>query len=135
MSKAESALDFSVLLNRVLGCWPESISVAHLLENGSPNLYGVSGLTNVGDSIAEMLEKEADAVLLTGLCDAITSTIRAAAQFSTESKPQLLRPSALRENFDKRLQRAATNSDLGWTEADILLINRYFAVNTGTSDV
>jgi len=137
MSKAESVLYFPALLDRVLGCWPESIDAAQLIvDGGRPDLYVVSGLGNLGDSIAEELGSEIDAVLVTGLCDAITSTIRLAALFCTEIKPALLRPSTVRENFEKRLHRAVTNSDLGWSEDDVLLIKRYFEVNprpkTGT---
>jgi len=131
MSEADSALDFFVLLERVLGYWPESIDVAQLrVEEGRSDLYVVIGLGDLGDSIAEELDSEIDAVLVTALCDALTSTIRSAAVFCTEIKPALLRPSTVRENFEKRLHRAATNSDLGWSDDDVLLIKRYFAVNT-----
>lgn len=130
MSKADSILDFSVLLERVLGCWPESIDVAQLrVDSARPDLYVVSGLSNLADSIAEELGGEIDAVLVTGLCDALASIIRSAALFCTEIKPALLRPSTVRENFEKRLHRASQNPDLGWTDKDVLLINRYFSVN------
>ena len=130
MSKADSVLDFFVLLERVLGYWPESIDTAQLLVNeGRPDLYVVIGLGDLGDSIAEKFDTEIDAVLVTILSDALTSTIRSAALFCTEIKPALLRPSTVRENFEKRLYRAATNSDLGWSDDDILLIKKYFSVN------
>jgi hypothetical protein len=130
VSKADSVLDFFVLLERVLGYWPESIDTAQLLVNeGRPDLYVVIGLGDLGDSIAEKFDTEIDAVLVTILSDALTSTIRSAALFCTEIKPALLRPSTVRENFEKRLYRAATNSDLGWSDDDILLIKKYFSVN------
>lgn len=130
MSKADSVLDFFVLLERVLGYWPGSIDTAQLRVNeGHPDLYVVIGLGELGDSIAEKFDSEIDAVLVTALNDALTSTIRSAALFCTEIKPTLLRPSTVRENFEKRLHRAATNSDLGWSDDDVLLIKQYFSVN------
>lgn len=131
MSKADSDLDFTALLERVLHCWPESIDVAKLhVDKDRPDLYAVIGLGAMGDSIAERLDGEIDAVLVTMLCDALTSTIRSAALFCMEIKPALLRPDKVRENFEKRLHRAATNPDLGWKDDDVLLIKRYFSVNT-----
>lgn len=131
MSKAESEFDFTVLFERVLHRWPESIDVAHLrVDEGRPGLYVVNGLGAIGDTIAEELDGEIDAVLVTVLCDAVTSTVRSAALFCTEIKPALLRPDTVRENFEKRLRRAETNSDLGWKADDILLIKRYFSLNT-----
>jgi hypothetical protein len=131
MSKADFIFEFSVLLERILGYWPESIDVVQLrIDGGRPDLYVVSGLGDLGDSIVEELGSEIDAVLVISLCDAITSTIRSAALFCTEVKPALLRPSTVRENFEKRLHRAVTNADLGWSRDDVLLVNRYFSVNT-----
>ncbi|QKY11963.1 hypothetical protein [Janthinobacterium lividum] len=130
MRKTDCIIDFSVLFERVLGCWPESIDVGQLRVNGNhPDLYVVIGLGDMGDSIVEDLSIETDAVLVTSLCDALTSTIRSAALFCTEIRPALLRPDTVRENFEKRLHRAVKNPDLGWSDDDILLINRYFAVN------
>jgi len=130
MSKTDAALDFFLLLKRVLDHWPESIDTAQLRVNGSSSdLYVVIGLGDLGDSIAEELQSEPDAVLVVSLSDAVTSTIRSAALFCTEIRPALLRPSTVRENFEKRLQRAATNLDLGWGDHDILLIQQYFSVN------
>ncbi|MFZ6863539.1 hypothetical protein ACO0K7_12980 [Undibacterium sp. Ji67W] len=131
MSKADSELDFAVLLERVLHRWPESVDVANLCaDEGRPDLYVVNGLGAMGDSIAEEFDGEIDAVLVTVLCDAVTSTIRSAALFCTEIKPALLRLDTVRENFEKRLHRAATNPDLGWKTDDVLLIKRYFSLNT-----
>jgi hypothetical protein len=108
----------------------KSIDVTQLrIDEGRPDLYVVMGLGTLGDSIAEKLSSEIDAVLVTILCDAITSTLRSAALFCTEIKLALLRPDTVRENFEKRLHRAATNPDLGWKNDDVLLIERYFAVN------
>ncbi|WP_349970772.1 hypothetical protein [Pseudomonas caspiana] len=130
MSEAESGLKFDILLDRVLEHWPESIDVAQLnVEEDRHDLYIVSGLGRIGDSIVEELEGSTDAVLLIDLCDALTSTIRSAALFFMEVKPASLRASTVRRNFEDRLRRAATNPDLGWAEEDVLLINRYFAVN------
>ncbi|SEB14782.1 hypothetical protein [Marinobacterium iners] len=130
MSKADSELFFSVLLERVLHCWPKSIDVKQLhADKSRPDLYVVSGLGAMGDSIAEGFDDEIDAVLVTVLCDAVTSTIRSAALFCTEIEPALLRPDTVRENFEKRLHRAETNPDLGWKKEDILLIRRYFFLN------
>jgi len=130
MSEAESDLKFDVLLDRVLSHWPDSIDVTQLIVAGDrQDLYVVSGLGRLGDSIVEALEGSADAVLLISLCDALTSTIRSAALYFMEVKPASLRASTVRRNFEDRLHRAATNPDLGWTEEDVLLINRYFAVS------
>jgi hypothetical protein len=130
MSKSDSVFDFSALLGRVLDYWPSSISVAQLRLDGSrPDLYTVIGLGDLGDSIVEELTDEIDAVLVITLSDALASTIRSASLFCTEIQPALLRPSTVRENFETRLHRAATNPDLGWNEEDILLIQRYFEVN------
>ncbi|MBZ9613783.1 hypothetical protein [Rheinheimera maricola] len=130
MSKPDSNLNFSVLFERVLGYWPGLIDVAQLkVQESRPELYTVIGLGKLGDSIAEELNSEIDAVLAVNLCDALASTIRSAAFFCTEIKPGLLRPSTVRENFEKRLHRAATVSDLGWSDDDILLVQRYFLVN------
>ncbi|WP_293394808.1 hypothetical protein [Nevskia sp.] len=126
----DSTLDFSVLLVRVLGYWPEFVDVAQLrLDEGRPDFYVVIGLGDLGDSIAEELDGEIDAVLVTALCDALVSTIHSAALFCTKINPALLRPSMVRDNFEKRLRRAENNPDLGWSEDDILLIKRYFSVN------
>ncbi len=130
MSEAESDLKFDVLLDRVLSHWPDSIDVTQLIVAGDrQDLYVVSGLGQLGDSIVEALEGSADAVLLISLCDALTSTFRSAALYFMEVKPASLRASTVRRNFEDRLHRAATNPDLGWTEEDVLLINRYFAVS------
>lgn len=130
MTIVDSTLDFSVLLVRVLGYWPEFVDVAQLrLDEGRPDFYVVIGLGDLGDSIAEELNGEIDAVLVTALCDALVSTIRSAALFCMKINPALLRPSMVRDNFEKRLRRAENNPDLGWSEDDILLIKRYFSVN------
>ncbi|MCD5986512.1 hypothetical protein KDX30_01230 [Pseudomonas sp. CDFA 553] len=130
MSEAESDLKFDVLLDRVLSHWPDSIDVTQIIVAGDrQDLYVVSGLGRLGDSIVEALEGSADAVLLISLCDSLTSTIRSAALYFMEVKPASLRASTVRRNFEDRLHRAATNPDLGWTEEDVLLINRYFAVS------
>lgn len=130
MSEAESDLKFDVLLDRVLSHWPDSIDVTQIIVAGDrQDLYVVSGLGRLGDSIVEALEGSADAVLLISLCHALTSTIRSAALYFMEVKPASLRASTVRRNFEDRLHRAATNPDLGWTEEDVLLINRYFAVS------
>lgn len=130
MSKADSVLNFPRLLERVLGYWPESIDTAQLRVNeGRSDLYVVIGLGDLGDLIAEKVDSEIDVVLVTALNDALASTIRSAALFCTEIKPALLRPSTVRENFEKRLHRAATNSELGWSDDDVLLIKQYFSVN------
>ena len=130
MSEAESDLKFDVLLDRVLSHWPDSIDVTQIIVAGDrQDLYVVSGLGRLGDSIVEALEGSTDAVLLISLCDSLTSTIRSAALYFMEVKPASLRASTVRRNFEDRLHRAATNPDLGWTEEDVLLINRYFAVS------
>lgn len=130
MSKADSILDFSMLLNRVLSHWPTSVETAQLsLNDKRPTLYIVIGLGNLGDSIAAKLESEIDAVLVVALNDSLTSTIRSAALFCTTIQLSSLRLSTLRENFEKRLQRALTNSDLGWSDDDVLLVKQYFLVN------
>lgn len=130
MNKVDSALNFHALFEKVLGYWPDTIDVAKLYENEDhPDLYTVSGLGVVGDSIAEELELEFDAVLVTTLSDAVTSTIRLAAWFCTEVKPASLRSDTVRENFEMRLQRVLTNPDLGWKVDDILLIKQYFLLN------
>lgn len=130
MSKADSGLSFPRLLERVLNYWPESIDTAQLRVNeGRSDLYVVIGLGDLGDLIAEKVDSEFDAVLVTALNDALVSTIRSAALFCTEIKPALLRPSTVRDNFEKRLHRVATNSELGWSDDDVLLIKQYFSVN------
>jgi len=130
MNNSDSGLVFSVLFKSILSYWPKFIDVEKLrLDKDYPNLYTVNGLGNIGDSIAEKFNSETDAVLMITICDAITSTVRSAALFSTVINPALLRPSTVRENFERRLHRAAINSELGWSEDDILLIKRYFEVN------
>jgi hypothetical protein len=129
MTKVNSILDFYALLERVLGYWPESIDTSQLRVNASrPDLYVVIGLGDLGDLIAEKFSGEVDAVLVTALNDAITATVRSASLFSTEIKPKLLRPNTVRENFEKRLHRAITSADLGWSDEDILLIKKYFSM-------
>lgn len=130
MSDLKSELKFEVLLDRVLGFWPESLDVTQLhLNEAHPELFTVGGLGRLGDSIIEGFEGRADAVLLTGLSDAITATVRSAAFLMTVVKPAALRSSIVRKGFEDRLHRAATVSDLGWTNDDVLLIARYFAAN------
>jgi hypothetical protein len=75
------------------------------------------------------LDAESDAVLTVNLCTSVASTIRSAAFFCTELTPSSLRPSTVRENFERRLHRTASNPDLGWSEEDIQLIKRYFAAS------
>lgn len=117
-----------MLLERVLGYWPESIDTAQLgVNEGHSDLYVVIGLGDLGDPIAEKFDSEIDAVLVTTLNDALASIIRSAALFCTEIMPALLRPSTVRDNFEKRLlNRAATNSDIGWGDDDVLLVKQYF---------
>ncbi|CDG81975.1 hypothetical protein GJA_1322 [Janthinobacterium agaricidamnosum NBRC 102515 = DSM 9628] len=35
----------------------------------------------------------------------------------------------MRENLEKRLRRAETNKNLGWSDLDIELVKRYFSEN------
>lgn len=131
MSKADSDLDFNVLLKRVLHCWPKSINVAELSVYGRPDLYVVNGLGGaMRDSIEERLDGEIDAVLVTTLCGVVFSTIRSAALFCTEIKPAFLRAETVRENFEKQLHQVKTMPDLGWSVDDNLLIDRYFSLNS-----
>lgn len=131
MSKVNSKIAFVTLLGRVLNYWPESVDLTQLyMDEGRPDLYVVNGLGAMGDSIVEELDGEIDAVLVTTLSDAVTSTLRSAALFCTEVKPALLRPDTVRENFEKRLRRIEVNPDLGWKADDFLLIKHYFALNT-----
>lgn len=130
MSGTDSSLVFAALFKRALGIWPESIDVAQLhVDCARPDLYVVIGLGTKSDSIAEELSGQFDTILMMGIHDAISSTVRSAALFSTEIKLSALRQSTVRENFEKRLHRAATNQDLGWGKDDILLAKQYFTVN------
>jgi hypothetical protein len=90
MTEPDSDLRFAVLFERTLHRWPKSIDVAQLhVDEERPDLYVVIGLGVLCDSIAEELDGESDAVLLMALCDAIAWTVRSAARFCTEIKPEL----------------------------------------------
>ncbi|WP_144241435.1 hypothetical protein [Janthinobacterium agaricidamnosum] len=130
MNEADSVLIFSVLFERALAFWPESIDLTKLrVDRARPDLYVVLGLGELSDSIAEEFGSQFDAVIMTSIHDAISSTIRSAALYCTEIKLTSLRSSTVRENLEKRLRRAETNKNLGWSDLDIELVKRYFSEN------
>jgi hypothetical protein len=123
-------LSFPVLFSKAISDWPKSIDIHGLLSNDSrPDLYVVAGLSEKCEKITEYYIGRVDEILMRNLHEAISSTIRLAAQFSTHISLDSLRCEAVQVNFEKRLKRAISDSDLGWNSDDVLLANEFFSAN------
>lgn len=130
MTMTTSQLSFPVLFERAIARWPESLELPQVFTSDAhPQLYTVTGLGELTDTIVGPLDREADAILMVSLHDAIEATLRTVAKFCTRIDCASVRPEAVQEDFESRLRRAVENPDLGWTENDALLVRKYLEAN------
>lgn len=123
-----SGLYFPILFERALQDWPPIIEMRRL-ERADAENYSVLGLALQVDNIADSYIEDPEEIIMRNLHTAIFSSIHSAAKYSVLMEIRHLRSSAVRANFHERLRKAVCIKALKWTQADIALVDRYFAQN------
>lgn len=119
-------LQFSTLLEKVISMWPDIIDTSLIAPNQSnPELYEITGLYEISEKIADLLENEHLAILLVPLSDTISFIARSASLHLTQVAPKKLRSDTIREKFEERLQYIIGEPKLGWLPGELKIARQY----------